>query len=379
MIVKKKVTRTVRNLVRRRITPPGAPPGTLVMSAAAPRTRIHVMRFDQSSVDEFCLESPDQLEGLVEPGKVVWVDAQGLGDEAVIRRIGQVFQVHPLTLADIVNTGQRPKAEEQDAALFIVTRMVRILESGAPDLEQVSMYAGNGFVVTFQERYGDCLDPLRERIRTAGTKLRTGDAGFLACMVLDAIVDNFFPVLEHFGERLEAIEHQLIASPGDDLLKAIFDAKRDMMALRRAIWPQREFLTRLLRDGHPLFESATMPYWRDVYDHAVHVVDVTETYRELAQSYIDVYLSSIANRTNEVMRVLTLMATIFIPLTFIAGVYGMNFDTKHATNMPELHWKYGYLGFWALCIAITTSMLIAARRMGWLGGKPKPLFNSHTS
>ncbi len=328
------------------------------------------MRFDAASVEEADVSDVSQLAGLAQPGKQVWVDVQGLSDHDAIRAIGTIFGIHQLALSDIVNTGQRPKVEEYGSQLFVVTRMVQILESGNPDWEQVSLVVGPNYVLTFQDRIGDCLDPLRERIRTEGSRIRTSDEGYLSCMMLDAIVDGFFPVLEHFGERLEEIEVELIRQPTPGLLEDIFLVKRDLMSLRRAIWPQREFLTRLLRDGHSMFDEQTAPFLRDVYDHAVHIVDVTETYRELTQSYIDVYLSSIANRTNEVMRVLTVTATIFIPLTFIAGVYGMNFSTAYPTNMPELDWRYGYISFWIICILVVVVMLVLARRLGWLGGSP---------
>lgn len=360
---------TVKKLVRRRVTRPGAPPGTFAVVESAAPTKIRQMRYDEAAVEEIDVSAVKDLKGAVQPGKLVWIDVQGLADHDAIRTIGEIFNIHPLALADVVNVGQRPKAESYGSDLFIVTRMVRILDSGDPDWEQVSLFAGSGFVITFQERHGDCLDPLRGRIRTPGSRIRGSDEGYLSCMVIDAIVDGFFPVLEHFGERLEEIERELIRQPSSALLEEIFHAKRDLMTLRRAIWPQREFLTRLLRDGHPKFDPPTIPFLRDVYDHAVHIVDVTETYRELTQSYIDVYLSSIANRTNEVMRVLTVMATIFIPLTFVAGVFGMNFDTSHPTNMPELSWRYGYIAFWIVSLMIAAGMLILARRLGWLGGR----------
>lgn len=359
---------SVKKLVRRRSPKPGAPPGTFGAPDTATPTRVRLIRFDPDSVEERIVERVDEIADVRAPGRQVWIDVQGLADHAVIRRLGEAYGIHPLALSDVVNTGQRPKVEEYGECLFIVTRMIRQLESGEPDWEQVSLYVGEGFVLTFQERHGDCLDPLRDRIRTPGLRIRGAGAGYLACMVLDSIVDAFFPVLEHLGERLEQIEHRVIDQPSPDLLEEIFHAKRDLMTLRRAIWPQREFLTRLLRDGHALIDAPTIPFLRDVYDHAVHVVDVTETYRELTQSYIDVYLSSVANRTNEVMRVLTVVATIFIPLTFLTGVYGMNFDTSHALNMPELRWPFGYIGFWAICIVLAVVMLIIVRRQGWLGG-----------
>lgn len=357
----------VRRLVRKRRPAAGSPPGTLALPAKPGGTSIRVMRYDPAGAEEFDARS-DDLASIIQPGKVAWIDVQGLGDESLLRRLAEVFGIHPLALADIVNIGQRPKSEDYDGRLFVVVRMVRMPAPDTPDWEQVSLWAGPGFVVTFQEKPGDCLDPLRGRIRTDGSRLRSSDAGYLATMVVDAIVDAYFPALESFGEHLDTIERRLIDRPDADLLTTIFHTKRELMGFRRAIWPQRETLTRLLRDGHPLITPATTPYLRDVYDHAVHLADVTETYRELAQSYIDVYLSSVAHRTNETMRVLTVLATIFIPLTFVAGVFGMNFDTSHPLNMPELGWRFGYPAFWVFCVVLAGSMLYVARRAGWIGG-----------
>lgn len=367
MMVKHVVSRSVRNLVRRKVKKPGEAPGAFTISESAVPTRIRVMRYNEGGFEEFEVSSAAEVSRIVQPNTFTWIDVQGLGDEAAILSLGEEFGIHPLAIADIVNTGQRPKVEEYDSSLFIITRMVRILETGANDWEQVSLFITESSVVTFQEHYGDCLDALRARIRIPGSRIRTHDAGYLTCMVLDAIVDGFFPVLEHLGERLDHIEQRLLSNPCNELLGDIFNAKRDLMSVRRSIWPQREAFTRLLRDGHALIHESVTPFLRDVYDHTVHVVDVTETYRELAQSYIDVYLSSVANRTNEVMRALTVLATIFIPLTFIAGVYGMNFDSSSRFNMPELRWRYGYVAFWGLCLVVTISMLIVGWKMKWIG------------
>jgi len=331
---------------------------------------LRVMRYRPDRCEAFDAR-PEDLAGVLEPGAVVWVDAHGVSDHDALTRLGEAFGVHPLALADIANVGQRPKAEAYGGALFAVTRMARLTDAGAPDVEQVSLWASDGLVVTVQERAGDCLDPIRARIRTEGSRLRRSGAGYLAVMVLDAITDGYFPVLEAYGERLEEIERRLLERPDQSLLHEIFAAKRDLMAVRRSIWPQREMLASLMREGHPLIEPPVAPYLRDVADHVIQIVDITETYRELAQSYIDVYLSSVANRTNEVMRVLTVVATIFIPITFVAGVYGMNFDTSSPANMPELSWRFGYLFFWGVCAAIAAAMLLVARRLGWLGSRAR--------
>lgn len=358
-----------RRLFRKRYAAPGSPPGTMVIPKSAAPPRIHTIRYDAETVLEEDIEDLSRLDALRQEGRVLWVDVQGLGDERIIRDLGERFGLHHLAQSDITNIGQRVKAEDYDETLFVITLMVRPDPEEGLVWEQVSAVIGPGWVLTFQERYGDCLDALRGRIRRKAGPVRCSGSDYLGCMVIDAIIDGYFPVLESLGDRLEDLETRVIERPGPETLADIFAVKRDLMTLRRAIWPQREFLARLTRDGHALLTETTMPYLRDAYDHAVHIVDVTETYRELAQSFVDVYLSSMANRTNETMRVLTVFATIFIPLTFLAGVYGMNFDPDASPlNMPELNWRYGYVAFWIVAVMVAAAMLWMARRKGWLGG-----------
>lgn len=237
--------------------------------------------------------------------------------------------------------------------------------------EQVSLFLRPGLVLTFQKRHDDCLDPLRQRIREAGKVIRRSGSDYLACMVVDAIVDGYFPVLERDGDELERLEAEILAGPRVENVRAVYRIKRDLMAFRRATWPLREALAHLMREeGGPISASARV-YLRDTTDHVMQVVDVNETYRELASSLIDLYLSSVGHKTNEIMRVLTLVATIFIPLTFVAGIYGMNFDTSLPGNLPELGWRYGYLFFWLVCIALGGSLLALFRRLGWLGPRER--------
>lgn len=358
-----------KNLFGRRYTPAGAPPGAMMIRPDSPPPRIRVMSYNVTQLDERPVESPEDVKPWLRDGYTTWVDVEGLGDESKLQRLGDMFGVHPLALADVVNVGQRPKAEEYGDQLFIVTRMTHKPNPDEPFIqEQFSLFIGKGYVLSFGEVPGDCLDPLRERIRHGKSQLRDGGAEYLACMILDAIVDGYFPLLEELGERLETIEQSVIARPGRDTLVELFRLKREMMATRRSVWPQRELLTSLLRDGHPLMGKAVTPYLRDAYDHAAHIVDILESYRELAQSLVDVYLSSVSNRINEVMRVLTVLASIFIPLTFLCGVYGMNFDTSISPwNMPELKWKYGYVAFWIASVVLAVGSLVLFRRLGWLG------------
>jgi magnesium transporter len=326
------------------------------------------MNYDAVDLEERTDPTPEEAAAARRPGRVVWLDIQGLGDERLLRRVGQAFAIHPLALADVVNVGHRPKVEEYEGHLFWILRMATPADHTVL-WEQVSMFVGPGLVLTFQERHGDCLDPVRDRIRKVGSSLRSGGADYLASMILDGIVDGYFPVLESWGDRLEAIETRVIDRPEPEVLRDIFRAKREIMTFRRAVWPLRDEVSRLIRDGHDLITPTTVPYLRDVSDHVTQIFEIIETERDLAAGFVDVYLSSVSNRTNEVMRVLTVLASIFIPLTFLSGVYGMNFDTDHPLNMPELHWKYGYLAFIGLCALITVALLLLFRRLGWLGGK----------
>lgn len=359
-----------QHLFNRRYTRPGAAPGAIEPRPAAPAPRLMMMQFEASSFEERLLDPAEDLASLLKPGKVTWLDARGVMGGPLLESIGQVFGLHPLALADVANVGQRPKVEDYDDTLFCVLNMATVSDEGV-QWEQVSLFLGRHFVLTFQEGEGDCLTPLRERIRTSRGKVRSSGCDYLAVMVIDAIVDGYFPVLERYGEVLEDIEEEILFSPSRDDLQDIYRIKRELLAFRRAAWPLRDTLASLLRDRHALLSKPTLPYLRDATDHVFQVVDVIETYRETTASFVDVYLSSVSHRTNEVMRFLTVIASIFIPLTFIAGVYGMNFDTRFPLNMPELEWRFGYIGFWALCGAVAGSLLLMFRRLGWLG-RPAP-------
>ena len=350
---------------------PGAPPGTFVVDPEAPPTLVRVIAYGP---DEF-LEQPVQelrsLSDLRKKWPVVWVNVDGLGDEKLLRDIGDIFGLHPLALADVTNVPQRAKVEQYGRQLFIVTRMAHAGEE--LETEQLSLFLGEGFVLTFQERPGDCLDPVRDRIRKSTGKVRTTGADYLAYAVIDAVIDNCFPVLEQYGERIEALEDRVIANPEARLVGYIHAAKRDLLTLRRAVWPQREALNWLLREEFPLITDDTRLYLRDCYDHAAQIIDILETYRELASGLLEAYMSSLSNRMNEVMKVLTIIATIFIPLSFFAGLYGMNFNTdKSPWNMPELSWYLGYPFALMLMAAVAVGMLFYFRRKGWLGARGEP-------
>ena len=366
-LITRGIKRVGKPLFRRRFTKAGAAPGEFQSAPDAVAPRIHAMRYDAETIEEFDPTDARSAHDLVREGSVAWIDLQGLADSDLIRAFGEEFGLHPLAVADTVNVGQRPKVEDYDSHLYCVVRMVMLAEGADIHWEQVSLFIGSGFVLSFQESYGDCLGPIRDRLRQGKKQIRGAKSDFLGAMLIDAIVDGYFPVLEEFGDRLEDLETRVIEHPEQNVLGEVYRAKRQLMTFRRATWPLRDALNQLLRESHDLIDDRTLPYLRDAADHVMQVVDVNETYREIATSFIDVYLSSMANRTNEVMRVLTIMATVFIPLTFIAGIYGMNFDTQDPMNMPELRWRYGYIAFWAVCLLVLVVMLGIFRHFGWIG------------
>ncbi len=355
---------------RRHYTAVGAPPGSFAPPREHVEPRIHLFAYDERELVERPLGDLAELAQVERPSQgVTWIDVQGLGDGSIVQRLGEHFGLHPLAISDIVNQGQRPKVDDYETHLYFVLRMATIDDDLALHWEQVSIVLGDGYVLSFQERPGDCLEPLRERLRKGRKLLRSSAADYLACMLVDAIVDAYFPVLEHHGEQLEEFEDQILDQSNPSALADVYRVKRELMAFRRAAWPLREALNQLYRHEGDWLSPLVLPYLRDTVDHVTQVVDVNETYRELTASLIDVHISTLGQRTNEIMRVLTIIATIFIPLTFFAGIYGMNFDVEHPLNMPELGWRYGYVGFWGISLLITTALLLAFRRLGWLGGK----------
>jgi magnesium transporter len=340
----------------------GARPGTLVIAADAPLPKIRVMHFSPDRLTEHDVADPAELDAAFDPDTISWIDVQGFGDEKLIREIGERFSMHPLAIEDVVNIPQRPKAESYDEHMLIVVRMVRIDEDHKIDIEQVSIVLGASYVLTFQERYGDVLDPVRRRIRSGVGAMRTEGPDYVAYGIFDTIVDGYYPVLEQIGEYLEYLEDEVVERPTPELLRALNRTKNKLTNLRRSLWPQREAANRLCRDEHPLIDANVRLFLRDTYDHCVQTSEVTEMYREIVSGLMNTYLSAVANRTNEVMKVLTVVATIFIPLTFLAGIYGMNFE-----NMPELHTRWGYPLFWVLIGVISAVMIMFFRRRGWLG------------
>lgn len=323
-----------------------------------------MMAYGPDELVEAQLDSLETIPAELGRHPVVWVNVDGLGDVSVIKRLGEIFGLHPLALEDVVHTHQRPKVEQYPEQLFVVLREARLSER--LETEQFSLFLGKNFVLSFGEREGDAFDPIRERIRQKSGRVRLRGADYLAYSLIDATIDSCFPMLEAYSDRLEELEDCLVQRPDRAVLARLHDTKRDLLVLRRALWPTREAVAMLSREEHALVAADTRVWLRDCYDHVVQLIDLAETDREVCADLMDLYLSSVSNRLNSVMKVLTIISTIFIPLTFLAGVYGMNFHTE-VGNMPELLWRHGYLVFWIICGVIAVALLGLFWRLGWLG------------
>jgi len=351
----------------KRYHPPGTPPGTLT---EAPETEAALLRIQlvDYRADEITIRDnvdASECRPYLQRDSMTWVHVQGRPTEAALHELGETFQLHSLALEDVLNTGQRPKVEPFDDQLFIVMALP-LMKANLVEVRQVCFFMSSTFLVSFYEGDFEPFKPICNRLRENGSRIRSRGTDYLLYSLLDVVIDQGFPVLEDFSLQLEEMEDQILVAAGHDTLEMIHTVKRELILLRRMLWPQREVLNQLLRDDHALVRQETMVYLRDCYDHTIQVMDLLETYRDMTGSMLDIYLSSISNRMNEVMRVLTVIATIFIPLTFITGIYGMNFDrTAGAWNMPELGWPYGYLLAWGAMITIAALMLVLFRRRKW--------------
>jgi magnesium transporter len=343
---------------------PGARLETL---AALSDTAPPVMRAIAYHGDDFVekqLSQPQEVVELLEKWPVTWLNVAGLGNADAIDQLGRIFGLHPLALEDVVHVHQRAKVEQYGEQLFVVARMPR--ENEALATEQVSMFIGKNFVLTCIEDPGDSFEPVRTRLRGGG-RLREAGPGYLTYSLLDAVIDAYFPVVEAFAERLDKLEDRVTTRPSRRAIAEIHSAKHGLRSLRRILWPLREAVNSLIRDPSPLIDDDTRVHLRDCYDHLVQIIDLLETYRELCSDLTDLYLSSLSNRMNEVMKVLTIIATIFMPLSFITGLYGMNFHTNDSPwNMPELSWRYGYFYSLGLMALTLLAMLWYFHRKGWL-------------
>ena len=352
-------------LFRKGHPPVGARPGTLVIPANAARPQVDVIHYSLTEHRTLQPKTVGEIAPLLRDGTTTWIDVEGLGDEKLLRELGDMFHIHPLALEDVANAPQRPKAEEYDEHLLLVARMARLNEAMELDIEQVAMFVGKSYVLSFGERPGDVLDPVRNRIREGKGAIRGAGPGYLAYAILDCIIDAYYPVIERLSAKLERLEDRVLVAPTPRLLDHLNRIKTDLVLLRRGVWPQLETLNRLLREPSPFLGEEVQVYLRDPTDHCAQLVDVIDSHRELVNGLLNTYLSVMSNRTNEVMKVLTIMSAIFIPLTFLAGIYGMNFEF-----MPELHKRWSYPILLALMGTIALLMVFYFWRKGWIGGRP---------
>jgi len=354
----------MHNLFRKTSKKPGLPPGTLVYTGEKrdEKVGIALIDYDETQFQEKEAQTIEECFPFKDTPTVTWINIDGVHDVELIEKLGRHFDLHPLIMEDIVNTQQRPKMEDTGGYVFIVLRMLTYDDVAAEiKSEQISLVLGSNFVISFQESRGDVFEPVRDRIRKGKGRIRKMGADYLTYALLDAIVDNYFVALERLGEIIENAEDDLVQQPTPNTLRTIHSLKRDAIALRKSVWPLREVISNLTRSETPLISDSVDIYLRDVYDHIIQVVDNIESFRDMVSGMLDIYLSSLSNKMNEVMKVLTIFASIFIPLTFIAGVYGMNF-----AFMPELDWRWGYPAVLILMALAAVAMLIYFRRKKWL-------------
>ncbi len=356
--------------------PPGSSPATLVphlVDGKVRRPGVQIIEYDKDQLDERDITDLAELAGHLDNRKVTWINIDGLGDVEALGILGKKFNLHPLALEDVLNTGQRPKVEQAADYLFVVAQMVYQNNSHTICGEQVSLFFGKNFIITVQEEAEyDVFDPVRARIRSGRGSIRKLKADYLAYALLDSIIDHYYPVLEDIGGAIEELEDELLERPSREMVHLLHEYKRSLTQMRRFVWPLRDVINGLLHDTSGYVSSPTKIFLRDCYDHTVQLMDLVESYKEITAGLMELYHSSVGLRTNEVMRVLTVITSIFIPLTFIVGVYGMNFSPVSASgaklplNMPELYQPYGYIGLMAVMAAIAGIQLIIFKKMKWL-------------
>lgn len=355
-------------LYKKRSKKAGLPPGTLIHvgEKKTEKVKITIIEYDEMHFQEREAKTIEECFPFKDKSRptVVWINIDGVHEIETLGRLGECFAIHPLIIEDILNTDQRPKMEDFDEYIYIVLKML-YYNGNINEIitEQVSLLLGSNFVISYQEqeKEGDVFNVIRERIRTNKGRIRKMGADYLAYCLVDAIVDNYFIVLETLGEKIESLEEELVNYPTPEILRTICTMKRDMILLRRSVWPLREVINELERGESSLIKESTEIYLKDVYDHTIHVIDTLETFRDMVSGMLEIYLSSISNRLNAVMKVLTIIATIFMPLTFIVGLYGMNFK-----YMPELPWRWGYPAVLLVMAAVGISMIVYFRRKRWL-------------
>jgi len=350
--------------LKKRSRKSGLPPGTLlhIGDKKMETTKITIMDYDESHFLEKEVKLVEESFPYKDKPTVTWINIDGIHEIEIIEKIGQYFGVHPLILEDILNTEKRPKMEDFENYIYVTLKILKQIDNENKILsEQVSLIIGTNFVISLMESKVDIFDPIKDRIRNGKGHIRKMGSDFLAYSLIDAIVDNYFVIMEKFGEKIEAMEEELVKNPTPGTLKSLHDTQRELMLLRRSVWPLREVVNNLLRGESTLIHESTLIYLRDVYDHTIEIIDMIEGLRDMVSRMFDMYLSSISNKLNEIMKVLTIIATIFIPLTFIVGVYGMNFE-----YMPELKSRWGYPIIWVIIISVAILMLNYFRKNKWI-------------
>ncbi|MEZ4649920.1 MAG: magnesium/cobalt transporter CorA [Candidatus Eisenbacteria bacterium] len=345
---------------------PGAAPGTLLVDPASPPPKIQVMAFGESELEEAAIDSLDAIGPFLGRHPVTWVNMDGLGAIETLEALGAQFNLPPLVLEDIAHTNQRPKMEVYDGACFFIARMP--VPTHPRHTEQISIVLGENYVLTFQEFPGDCFDPVRARVRAGRSRIRTAGPDYLVYALLDSILDSYFPLVDSYQDRLEEIETRILERLDDSIVHELFDLRHELEPHRRIARSYRELFSFVVREEAPLIGPHTEVFFRDCLDHAALLIELLDDARETGSGLLDLYMSSVGNRMNEIMKVLTITATIFIPMTFIAGVYGMNFNPGASPfNMPELSWYWGYPFAWFLMLAMAVGLLVYFRRKRWIG------------
>ncbi|MBW2603746.1 MAG: magnesium/cobalt transporter CorA [Deltaproteobacteria bacterium] len=350
--------------IKKQLKKAGASPGTLVHigEQKVDETRITIIDYDEAHLQERVIEGIEEAFPLKDLPTVTWINIDGLHEIDIIEKVGRYFNIHPLVLEDILNTGQRPKTEEFEDLIFVVLKMLHYNENSEKIMsEQFSLVLGPDFLITFQEIQGDVFKTVRERIRKPKTRIRKSGCDYLAYALIDAIVDHYFVILEALGDRMEDLEAELLDDPTRDTLEIIHEMKQEMIYMRKHIWPIRELIKRLVKVESSLVSESSGLFFRDIYDHTIQIIDTVESYRDILAGMLDIYMSTVSNRMNEVMKVLTIIATIFIPITFVAGIYGMNFKF-----MPELEWRWGYVMVWAIIAVVAGIMIGYFKKKQWI-------------
>jgi magnesium transporter len=367
MIKKKRADRshsTSPQHIAKRRSKPGDAPGQIIVDPSADSTTIRVIAFGCNDFFERAVKSVEELRSIIVSKQKVWIDVTGLGSESTLTALANLLGLHPLAMEDVVNVHQRAKVDEFPDSLFVVARMFD--GDDAHQSEQLSFFLFEHVLLTFQERPGDCWDPMRNRIRHHRGKVCDAGLDYLLYALLDAVIDSYFPVMERLAEQVDILELAITDGLRTQQMKEIHHLRGQLLSLRKAIRPHREMINELFRDSTPHIGAEARVHLRDCYDHVIQVVESVDTYRELTSDLRDFYLSSVSNSMNEVMKVLTIISTIFMPLSFIAGVYGMNFDTESHWNMPELKWHYGYLIALGLMAIVAGGLIVYFRRRRWI-------------